>query len=329
MKNYLLAFGCAVFFSTPAMAHHNWAAIYDVNSDIEIEGTISNIEWKNPHVRISFTVDGGTPRETIYTTESNSVAALTRMGVNEDLLAVGTPVRVAGYRSRSSETGIFMNHLLLPDNREIIFLRTAEPRWPQADRIGNTDVAHGRVVEGDFSKRPTSIFAVWSTIFGAEGSHRALNRDPVQWTEKGQAAADLAATTPVDSSCTSKGMPEVMGAPYPIQLIDQGDIVVIHAEEFDSLRQVHMNVAHQDPGTADNLGYSTGRIVGDTLVVATTFGPDSSMQIHETFHLSDDHNRLLYSQTIVDPEIRLMPTVNKKWWQYVPGVVVQPYECEY
>ena len=116
-----------------ASAHHNWSAIYDVESDIEIEGVISSIQWRNPHVRVSFTVDGGTADEVVYTTESNSVASLTRMNVTEDLHAVGTRVRVAGYRSRSRDDDIFMNHLLLPDDREVIFLRTAEPRWPEGD----------------------------------------------------------------------------------------------------------------------------------------------------------------------------------------------------
>ena len=157
-----------------AAAHHNWSAIYDVESDIEIEGVISSIQWRNPHVRVSFTVNEGTAEEMVYTTESNSVSSLTRMNVTEDVLAVGTRVRVAGYRSRSRDDDIFMNHLLLPDNREVIFLRTAEPRWPDATRIGNTDRLHGRLVEPDFDKRPTSIFAVWNTVYGAQGSHQAL-----------------------------------------------------------------------------------------------------------------------------------------------------------
>ena len=329
MKKYLLALGWSMLIATPVMAHHNWSAIFDVDSDIEIEGVISTIVWRNPHVRVSFTVDAGTPNEKIYTATSNSVASLTRMDVTEDLLAVGTPVRVAGYRSRTSDADIFMNHLLMPDNREIIFLRTAEPRW-DSERVGNTDRLHGRVVEEDFSKRPTSIFGVWTTIFGAEGSHQALRGDPVQWTEKGQDIADLAASMPVDSSCNPKGMPSVMGAPYPIQLIDNGDIIVIHAEEFDSIREVHMGGPHNDPGTSGDLGYSTGRWVEDTLTVTTTLGgTDSGMQVHETFYLSDDHNRLQYSQVIIDPEMRLTPTVNEKWWQYQPGAFVQPYECSY
>jgi len=312
----------AILVAGSAAAHHNWAAIYDVDSDIEIEGVISSIQWQNPHVRVSFTVDEGTPSEMVYTTESNSVAALTRMNVTEDVLAVGTRVRVAGYRSRTRDDDIFMNHLLLPDNREVVFQRTAEPRWPEATRIGDTDRAHGRVVETDFAKRPTSIFSVWNTIFGAEGSHRAL-RFP-----EGEFVIDYP-TARGSGTCATKDMWVVMGAPYPIQLIDNGDIVVIHTEEFDTIREVHMNVPHDDPGTeTTNLGYSTGRMDNGRLLVTTTFsGSDSDIELYETFQLSADHNRLLYTSTLVDPNANKAPTVNSKWWEYQPGAFVQPYDC--
>ena len=278
-----------MLISDYAAAHHNWRAFYDDQSDIEIEGVISAIQWRNPHVRVSFTVDAGTANEKVYTTESNSVAALTRMNVTKELLAVGTKVRVAGYRSRKGDGGIFMNHLLLPNNREIVFLRTAEPRWPDASRIGNTDRSHGRVVEDDFSKRPTSIFAVWNTIYGAKGSHQALKFPDGKFgidykTERGS------------ENCATKDVWAAMGAPYPIQLIDNGDVVVVHAEEFDTIRTVHMEiVAHNDPGThSDDLGYSTGRMDGGRLLVTTTFeGSGSPVRLHETFQLSADRNRLI------------------------------------
>ncbi len=322
MKHFLSALGLNVILATPAAAHHNWSAIYDVESDIEIEGVISSIQWRNPHVRVSFTVDEGTANEMVYTTESNSVASLTRMNITEDVLAVGTRVRVAGYRSRSRDDDIFMNHLLLPDSREVIFLRTAEPRWPDASRIGNTDRLHGRVVEEDFSRRPTSIFAVWNTIYGAEGSHQAL-RYP-----RGEFPIDYAEERG-SGSCATKDVWSAMGAPYPIQLIDNGDTVVIHAEEFDTIRTVHMGIDHDDPGTVrNNLGYSTGRMDGGKLLVATTFeGSNSPIQFNETFELSDDHNRLLYTSTLVNPESNNAPTENRKWWEYQPGAFVQPYDC--
>ena len=318
----LIASSLLVLIANHSAAHHNWAAIYDTGSDIEIEGVISSIEWRNPHVRVSFTVDEGTADERVYTTESNSVASLTRMDVNEELLAVGTRVRVAGYRSRSRDDDIFMNHLLLPDNREIIFQRTAEPRWSEASRIGNTDRAHGRVVEDDFSKRPTSIFSVWNTIYGAEGSHQAIQFPPDEFS--------IDYGIPLGTgNCAAKDLWRVMGAPYPIQLIDNGDTVIVHAEEFDTIREVHLGISHDDPGTnIDHFGYSTGRMDGGRLLVTTTFeGSDSPIQLYETFQLSGDHNRLLYTSTVVDPESNNAPTVNSKWWQYQPGAFVQPYEC--
>ena len=308
--------------SNHVTAHHNWTTFYDVNSDIEIEGVISSIVWRNPHVRISFTVDAGTANEKIYITESNSVAALTRMEVTEELLALGTKVRVAGYRSRRDDDSLFMNHLLLPNNREIVFLRTAEPRWPEASRIGNTDRSHGRVVEDNFSERPTSIFAVWNTIFGAEGSHRALS------FPEGEFVIDYT-TQRGTGNCATKDLWSAMDAPYPVQLINNLDTVIIHAEEFDTIREVHMEIPHDDPGTnTDNLGYSTGQMDGDRLLVTTTFeGSNSPIQLFETFQLSADHNRLFYTSTLLNPESNNAPTVNSKWWEYQPEGFIQPYNC--
>jgi hypothetical protein len=318
----LVASSLLILTENYALAHHNWAAIYDVDSDIEIEGVINSIEWRNPHVRVSFIVDEGTDNEKIYTTESNSVASLTRMEVTEEVLAVGTKVRVAGYRSRSRDDDIFMNHLLLPDNREVIFLRSAESRWPEASRIGNSDRLHGRVVEEDFSKRPTSIFSVWNTVYGAEGSHRALQYP------RGEFRIDYTEERG-SGGCASKDVWAQIAAPYPIQLIDNGDIVVIHVEEFDTIREVHVGIAHNDPGIVrNNLGYSTGRMDGERFLVTTTFeGSDSPIQLYETFQLSADHNRLLYTSTLVNPELNNAPVVNSKWWEYQPGAFVQPYDC--
>jgi hypothetical protein len=322
MKHSLLALAAVLFVATPAFGHHNWMAIYDVAGDIEIHGVVSSITWRNPHVRMTFTVDQGKENKKVYTTSSNSVAALARMGVTKELLSVGTEVRVAGYPARSGDDDLFMNHMLLPDGQEIVFLRTADPRWPEAQRIGNTDVAHGRVVEDDFDKRPMSIFSVWSTIFGAEGSHRSLNHPNNTYAIK---YAEPRGT----GSCVSKDLWTQMGSPYPMQIVDEGNSIVIHVEEYDTIRTVHMEAVHNDSGFANNnLGYSTGRWVGETLLVTTTFeGSNSVIQMLESFTLSADHSRLNYSQTLIDPESNDLPTVNAKWWGYVPGSFVQSYDC--
>jgi predicted ester cyclase len=322
MRRFLFGLGLSMFLAVPAAAHHNWAAFFDVEGDVEFEGVIESIQFRNPHVRVTFLVDGGTPDEKTYWTESNSVAALTRMGVTKELLTVGTRVRVAGYPSRADTYGVFMNHMLLPDGQEIVFLRTAEPRWPDAQRIGNTDIAHGRVHEEDFSKRPTSIFSVWNTIFGAEGSHRAL-RYPV-----GSISINYAEPRGV-GSCVSKDLWEQMGSPYPMQIVDNDDgSITVHVEEYDTIRTVHMNIEHKDPGTVkNNLGYSNGYMEDGKLFVTTTFaGSNSPVVFKETFQLSEDHNRLEYTNTLSNPETGASAE-NAKWWEYQPNSFVQAYDC--
>ena len=314
-------------FSSTAFAHHNWAAVYDVDGDVEIEGVISKIVWRNPHVQFTFTENAGTPQERVWTTHSNSVSALARMNFTKDIIKVGTKVRAAGYPNRTKESDFFMNNLLLEDKKEeIVFLRTNEPRWPdQGSRVGDVNVGQGLNEQEDISERPTDIFAAWTTIFGAEGSHRALKNPGPGFK------IDYAEARGVED-CTSKDLWDEMGSPYPIQLFDNREkdgTIVVHVEQNDTIRPVHMDIEHNDDGSVkNNLGYSTGRFVGNTLVVSTTFaGSNSPIQMQETFTLSGNRNHLNYTQTLINPESDDLPVQAERWWEFQPGIAVQPYDC--
>jgi hypothetical protein len=50
MRLFFLALLAGLFLPAPATAHHNWAAYYNVKGDIEIDGVVSSITWRNPHV---------------------------------------------------------------------------------------------------------------------------------------------------------------------------------------------------------------------------------------------------------------------------------------
>jgi hypothetical protein len=326
MKNFMLVLGIALFSATPATAHHAWAAIFDVNGDVEFDAVVDNVVWQNPHVVMNFIINPGTPNEAKIAAASNSVAALARMNVTDELVKPGTKVVVAGYPARANPDEIFfLNHMLLVDEaREIVFLRTAEARWPDiAARIGDVNYAHGLNEQEDISERPTSVFAVWSTIFGAEGSHRAMQGP-------GPDFAINYAEQRGEGDCSSKDLWSEMSSPYPMQLVDNNDgTVTIHVEQNDTIRTVHMDIPHNDPGTVkNNLGYSTGRFAGDTLMVTTTFeGSNSPIQMQETFTLSGDRNHLNYSQILINPESNDLPVLNARWWEFQPNSYVQPYDC--
>ena len=328
MKKFIVAMGLTLFLAAPASAHHAWAAIFDVDGDVEYEAIVDNVVWQNPHVVMNFTVNPGTPEETKISAASNSVAALARMNVTDELIKPGTKVIVAGYPARVDPGKIFfMNHMLIVDEaREIVFLRTAEARWPDiAARIGDANYAHGLNEQEDISERPTSVFAAWSTIFGAEGSHRALQGPGPEFRIN-------YAEQRGEGDCASKEVWDEMGSPYPMALFDKREengTVIIHAEQNDTIRPVYMDIPHNDPGTVkNNLGYSTGRFVGETLMVTTSFeGSNSPIQMHETFTLSGDRNHLNYTQILINPESDDLPKMGSRWWEFQPNSYVQPYNC--
>ena len=323
MKSLFLVLGLSICLATPVTAHHARANIFDTEADIVIEGVISSLDYRNPHIQVGFTVDEGTPYEKQYWTESGSVAQLTRMGITKELLAVGTPVRVAGHPSRADDNGISMNNVLLPSGQEMVFGLGGTPRWSGvSSRIGSTDRLIGRVIEEDFSKRPTTIFSVWNTIYGAQGSHHAF--------ELGRGAFGIQYAEPRGiGDCQSKDVWTEMGSPYPIQIIDNHDgTITVHVEEFDTIRSVYMDIDHNDPGTVkNNLGYSTGFMEDGKLFVTTTFeGSNSPIEFNEMFQLSEDHNRLEYTGRLSNTETG-DSVDGARWWEYQPNAFVQPYDC--
>lgn len=342
MKISQLASLLAAFAAAPVIAHHSWSTDYKINDpEVEISGVVTRLEWKNPHVRMEVTSDAGKPSARTWQIESTSVAQLLRMDVNPGLVRVGQAVKVAGYAG-FRDNAIFMNHLLLPDNREVIFLADAAPRWPGV-HIGNSNRLGGQITEPDINKRPATIFAVWNTVYGDPKSHAfaaqqiALKAKAAEAARTGQPLPQAPPSAAPGSAayCAAKAMPMAMSNPYPIQLQKSGRDILIKLEENDQVRTVHMGKGHDDSGATPSLmGYSSGVWQGTgekKLVVTTTriankaLGPRA--QLVETFELSADRSHLDYTSSLTDPDKPGPPVTTGKYWQYQPGSKVQPYDC--
>lgn len=338
----LLFFGLLTAIPMQATAHHSWASIFDADGDVEIEGVLTKILWRNPHIQLLITVDQGTPDETVWTVESNAVARLTRMGVTKDVVKLGDRVKAAGFPAIAGTPEVFVNNLLLDDKTEVMLSRTAGRRYESEalTLIGDTDALHGGVVEEDISKRPDSVFGSWHVIYGAEGSHRAGRASggtPTEYATAFRAKQEAAGLggRPDRHDCSARSALAVIGEPYPMALIDNGNTVEIQFEFLDTYRTVYMNpnAVIPDEIPKDHLGYSRGRWLGETLVVETVIyreggiDGDDYKQAVETFNLSHDRNRLAYTRVEVDPLMHSTPSVSQKWWQHIPGKEIQPYDC--
>jgi hypothetical protein len=84
-----------------AAAHHAFAAEFDRDQPIEVTGTVTQVEWTNPHARIYVDVaDEG--RTVNWDFELGSPNGLMRQGWRQDTLKTGDIVTVSGWRARNA-----------------------------------------------------------------------------------------------------------------------------------------------------------------------------------------------------------------------------------
>jgi hypothetical protein len=123
---------------------------------------------------------------------------------------------------------------------------------------------------------------------------------------------DPLAVRSVSTTCRAPGLIYSMQGPFPIEIFEGRDLIVIRMEYFDLVRIVFMNeTEHPDDWPVSMTGHSIGRWDGDTLIIDTVAlevgtlfnnGIDHTNQIHleERFRLADD-NTLVMTQQFEDP----------------------------
>lgn len=120
MKRRLLA-GCAglLLAASPFATGHHSPVVFDLATDITLEGEVTGFRWTNPHAWIELNVAGDAGAAERWDIEMNGPAHLVRAGWTRSTLSVGDRVRIVANPLRTDETvGKFVS-IVLPDGREL------------------------------------------------------------------------------------------------------------------------------------------------------------------------------------------------------------------
>lgn len=117
---------CLAAASGAALAHHSFAAEFDADKPIRLEGVITEVEFMNPHswIHIDVTRDDGSVES--WAIEGGTPNTLFRRGVNRNTLPVGAEVIVDGYQARDGSNKASGRDISFPDGRKL-FLEGSSP----------------------------------------------------------------------------------------------------------------------------------------------------------------------------------------------------------
>ena len=105
-----------------ALLHHSFGAEYDVNQPITLTGTLTGIEWTNPHTHFYLDVKDANGKVVNWKFEGYNPSVLVRTGWRKDVtMKVGDVITVFGWRARDGGNWAHSREITLPGGKKMFF----------------------------------------------------------------------------------------------------------------------------------------------------------------------------------------------------------------
>ena len=101
-------------------AHHAFAAEFDVNKPLVLKGTVTKMEWINPHAWIHLDVKNADGTVTSWMIEAGAPNGLLRRGFNKSSLPPGTEIVVEGWQAKDQSNRANGSNITYPDGTEAL-----------------------------------------------------------------------------------------------------------------------------------------------------------------------------------------------------------------
>jgi len=103
----------------PLRAHHAFAAEFDGSKPVKLTGTVTKMDWINPHAWLHMDVKASDGKVVAWMIEGGAPNALLRRGWNRRSVPPGTVVTVEGFRAKDGSTRASGGAVTLPDGTKL------------------------------------------------------------------------------------------------------------------------------------------------------------------------------------------------------------------
>lgn len=136
---WVLLAACVFLATVPASAHHSFQAEFDASKPLTLKGTLSKIDWINPHIYFYLDVKDDDGKVTTWTLESIPTGFMHRAGLTRSDFNVGDAVTVLAYRAKDGTRAFaWVQELTFPNGRKVAFGATRPVAQPD-DPGGKAD----------------------------------------------------------------------------------------------------------------------------------------------------------------------------------------------
>jgi hypothetical protein len=310
-----------------AYSHHS-ALIFDRESVVAFEGTVTHFGWANPHVYIHVETTDATGSTVEWELETDATPILTRSGWSRDSLAPGDRVLVRANPDKNPGRTHALLVSITKQDGEVLAARSYFLRKDSDPRNASGASSLAGVWELNFSDY-SGFYEVW---------------DRLELTAAGIASRDsydVLRDSP-EAQCIAIPSPGVLVAPYLNEIVIGDDRILIRNERWNLERVVYMDSrSHPDDIEPTNQGHSIGWWEGDTLVVDTIAfehhrspilgrgvesGPDK--HVIERYTLNDDGTQIEIDFVMEDPDYLAEPFASRVVWHYAPHFEMLGFGCD-
>lgn len=318
------ALAVAWLVALPAGAHHS-VAMYDMSREFVLDGTVVDLQWRNPHVYIGIEIVGPDGRPQVRLIEAGPASNLVTVGMKSETIRPGDRILVRAKPNRSDTNRVALGFLLTTADGTAIPLHV----------LAMTPTIPG-------AAEAASIAGTWVPQGIGFGSLALGSRD---WplTPKGRLAIEETREARLEarSECIPYGPPAMMALPSTAIVEVEATEVRFKLDVMDVERVVHLDQnTHPADLEPSLLGHSIGVWEGETLVVDTVafaahpegyaFDLPSSAAKHiiERFTLSADRKHIDYEAIVEDSEYLAEPISHHSQWDYRPGQTSPGLPCD-
>ena len=126
----LIGAGIALVAAVPVWAHHAFASEFDAKKPVKFQGTVTKMEWINPHAWMHVAVKKPDGTVENWMVEAGSPNSLFRRGINKNTVRVGMQVVVDGYQARDGSRRANGRDVTLPEGRKLFLGSQQTPGAP-------------------------------------------------------------------------------------------------------------------------------------------------------------------------------------------------------